>query len=312
MQQGQQSTSIVICAYSTDRWYELDAAVRSCLTQTTRPDQVIVVVDHNEELRRRAVRDLIGVTVLSNTSASGLSGARNTGVAAATADTVVFLDDDAYADPTWLEHLTAPLHDPAVAGVGGWIEPHFEVRPKEWFPEEFNWVVGCSYPDLPPTGGELRNPIGANMALRREVFSSVGGFRSDLGRVGKVPLGCEETELCIRYAATHPTRRMVMVREALVHHRVPASRLSWRYFLARCWAEGLSKATVASLVGSSAGLSSERRYAWRTLPCAIFRRVRRLPHTPRRSLVQIGAIVAGTLTAAAGWVRGKVSASTQQ
>jgi hypothetical protein len=46
------------------------------------------------------------------------------------------------------------------------------------------------------TGASLRNPIGAIMAIRRRLFTSVGGFSSRIGRIGIVPLGCEETELC--------------------------------------------------------------------------------------------------------------------
>ena len=47
-------------------------------------------------------------------------------------------------------------------------------------------------------GADLRNVIGCNMAFRATVFDTAGLFGEDLGRVGRVPYGCEETELCIR------------------------------------------------------------------------------------------------------------------
>ena len=181
-------------------------------------------------------------------------------------DIVAFLDDDAYAEKDWLEKLIEPMEDPMVVGVGGWVLPHWETKVAKWLPETFYWVLGCSYVGLPETNSRLRNPIGANMAMRRRVFTQVGGFTSGIGRIGQVPLGCEETELCIRYTSRFPDEHFVLARDAVVHHRVPASRLTWHYFWTRCWAEGLSKALVSSLVGSRSGLASERRHIMRSLP----------------------------------------------
>jgi glycosyltransferase involved in cell wall biosynthesis len=279
------------------------AAVRSCAEQTRLPDEVVVVIDHNEELLRRALAEFESAIVVANRWTQGLSGARNTGVAAVTSDTVAFMDDDAVADPEWLAHLIAPLRDETVVGSGGWINPCWHTPPT-WFPDEFRWVVGCSYPGLPASNGRVRNPIGANMAVRRHVFARVGGFSSGLGRVGRTPLGCEETELCIRYTAQYPDERFVMAREAVVHHLVPAWRLTWHYFLTRCWAEGISKAAVSSLVGSAPGLAAERRYMVRLLPRAVVRNLRMLPRHPGSAIGQIAAVVAGTACAVAGWLRG--------
>jgi glycosyltransferase involved in cell wall biosynthesis len=307
MGQGATSISVVICAYDLERWKDLTEAVQSCQRQTLAPDQVIVVVDHNEELHQKALLQLDGALVLANRFANGLSGARHTGVGCATGEVIAFLDDDARAEASWLEHLTAPLSDQSIAGVGGWITPRWDSPPPGWFPDAFYWVIGCSYPDLPPTNAQLRNPFGANMAMRRRVFTQVGGFLSGLGRIGKVPLGCEETEISVRYTNSSPDERFVMVREAIVHHRVPASRLTWHYCWTRCWAEGISKAVVTSLVGSATGLASERGYALRTLPRAVIRSLRRLPDQPGSALGQVAAIVAGTSCAAAGLVWGRLS-----
>jgi GT2 family glycosyltransferase len=289
-----------------DRWPELVSAVRSCAEQTRLPDEVVVVIDHNEELFRRAQAEFESAVVVANRGTQGLSGARNTGVNVATSETIAFIDDDAVADPGWLASLIAPLHDETVVGSGGWISPRWDTPPS-WFPDEFRWVIGCSYPGLPASNSRVRNPIGANMAMRRHVFARVGGFSSGLGRVGRTPLGCEETELCIRYTARYPDERFVMAREAVVHHLVPAYRLTWRYFLARCWAEGISKAAVSSLVGSASGLAAERHYMVRSLPRAVVRSLRLLPRHPGSAVGQIAAVVAGTACAVAGWLRGRWS-----
>jgi GT2 family glycosyltransferase len=302
------SVSVVICAYTMDRWDALVAAVECSLEQTLAPREVIVVIDHNEELLQRALGELSAVVVLPNRSTKGLSGARNTGVAAASGGIIAFVDDDAYAEPEWLEHLTAPMVDPMVAGVGGWIIPHWEMqRDVAWLPETFYWIIGCSYAGLPETGARLRNPIGANMALRRRVFRSVGGFTSGIGRIGKVPLGCEETELCIRYTKLCPAEYFVLARDAKVHHRVPASRLTWHYFWTRCWAEGLSKAAVSSLVGSGSGLAAERRHLMRSLPRDLARSLLSFPRQPRAASARVFLILAGTAYAFAGLLRGRIA-----
>jgi glycosyltransferase involved in cell wall biosynthesis len=295
--------SIVICAYTLDRWDALQAAVASCVGQSRPADEIWLVIDHNEELLERATREITGARVVANRFEKGLSGARNTGVALSMGDVVAFLDDDAFADPTWLAELIAPFDDPGVAGVGGWVEPYWEAGEPAWLPSTFYWVLGCSYRGLPGDGATIRNPIGASMALRREVFS-VGGFTSGIGRVGRVPLGCEETELCIRYAARHSAERFVLARSSIVHHRVPASRATWHYVWTRCWAEGLSKAAVSSLVGSTSGLAAERRHVARAIPAELLENLRG-PDRRGEAARRIGVLVGGTLVAAAGWLWGR-------
>lgn len=301
------NVTVVICAYTMERWDQLCEAVASCVDQTLVPEEVVVVIDHNEELYERAKGSFTTARVIRNRSTKGLSGARNTGVASTIGEAVAFLDDDARAEPDWLSQLCAPLKDDDVVGVGGWIVPEWPGEPVSWFPETYYWILGCSYAGLPETGATLRNPIGANMVLRRSVFDEVGGFTSGIGRIGKVPLGCEETELCIRYTSARPEHRFVLTHEAVVHHRVPQSRLSWRYFRSRCWAEGVSKAAVSSLVGSRYGLSSERRHLLRAMPREIGGSLRALPRHPGQSATTIALIVTGGAIATSGLVRGRMA-----
>src|SRR5205823_50969 len=89
---------------------------------------------------------------------------------------------------------------------------------------------------------------------------------ADARVLGERPVGCEETELCIRALQQSPGRMLVYEPEARVGHQVPAARGRLRYFLSRCFAEGLSKAAVVELRGSRVGLESERRYALCVLP----------------------------------------------
>src|SRR5699024_3917564 len=121
--------------------------------------ELLVVIDHNEELQARAEAELTGARVLANAGPKGLSGARNTGLEAATCGVVAFLDDDATAEPHWTSHLLAPYRDPDVLGVGGWAVPDWQTGEPAWFPEEFLWVVGCSYRGLPTSTAPVRNLI---------------------------------------------------------------------------------------------------------------------------------------------------------
>jgi glycosyltransferase involved in cell wall biosynthesis len=302
--------SVVICAYTERRWDDLRAAVESVRAQSTPALETIVVVDHNDALFTRLCRDRPDVQVVASTRTRGLAGARNTGLAVASGAVVAFLDDDAVADPDWLKHLAAGYDDERVLGVGGAVEPDWLERRPAWFPAEFDWVVGCTYRGMPELSSPVRNLIGANMSFRRSVFEVVGGFNEGMGRVGTVPLGCEESEICIRAGARWPERTFLYEPRARVAHKVPPERARWSYFRARCHGEGLSKAAVAQLVGRRRGLESERAYVRRALPRGVMRGLRDGVGPDRAGLQRAGAIVVGLATTTAGYVQGRARART--
>jgi glycosyltransferase involved in cell wall biosynthesis len=301
------SVSVVICTYTDQRWSQLRAAVDSARAQTQIAHQIIVVVDHNDGLEARARAELSDVVVVANRGPRGLSGARNTGVDVSTGDVVAFIDDDAVADREWLARLTAPFASADVAGAGGLVVPDWSAGRPRWFPEEFDWVVGCSYRGMPTSSERVRNPIGCNMAFRRDVFAAIGGFRTDLGRIGRQPVGAEETELCIRLAEKMPAARVVHVPDAAVHHAIPASRATWRYFAERCYGEGISKATLGRIAGAGGKFSTEWRYVGRTLPWGVLRGIGGA--LVRRDLMGIAratAIGTGLTVTLAGFLVGSV------
>lgn len=298
--------SVVVCAYSLERWRDLVEAVASLRRQSAPPAEVIVVIDHNDALLVRAGAKLADVTVVPNRHGRGLSGARNSGIAAASGEIVAFLDDDAIADGDWLERLGVGYADPRVQGVGGAVVPRWAGRRPRWFPAEFGWVVGCSYVGQPVRPTPVRNLIGANMSYRRQAFQLAGGFREGIGRVGRTPLGCEETELSIRVLALSPEHRVLYDPEARVEHRVPRSRQRVRYFLARCYAEGLSKALVTRLAGTERGLSAERAYTFRVLPRGVLAGIVAGARGDLAGFGRAAAIVAGLGTTTLGYVLGRL------
>ncbi|MGQ4388254.1 glycosyltransferase family 2 protein [Streptomyces sp. SAS_270] len=308
--------SVVICVYTEDRWEDILAAVASVRAQSLPALETLLVVDHNAALLGRLTREYKEtgeVRVLANAGPRGLSAGRNTGIAASRGGIIAFLDDDAVAERDWLRYFAEGYGDPRVMAVGGRTMPIWASgRRPAWFPEEFDWVVGCTYKGLPPGRVRVRNVLGGNASFRRTAFDAAGGFATGIGRDGdKRPLGCEETELCIRLTRARPDAILLIDDRAVIHHRVPEAREHFAYFRTRAYAEGLSKALVARSVGAGKGLESERRYTTRVLPAGVVRGMRdALVARGARpgGAGRAGAIVAGVLTAAGGYALGSVRA----
>jgi hypothetical protein len=139
------------------------------------------------------------------------------------------------------------------------------------------------------------------MSIRRDLLLELGGFRHGIGRVGATPVGCEETELCIRAQHQRPGGTVLYMPDARVLHRVVPERTTVRYFFARCRAEGMSKALVSRLAGSRDGLRSERSYVTTTLPAGMVRSALSMkPWGLARSMV----IAAGLSVTAIGYLYG--------
>jgi GT2 family glycosyltransferase len=305
------SVSVVICAHADDRWDDTLAAAASVRAQSHPAKELIIVVDHNRPLYERLRTALPDAAVLENRERQGLSGGRNTGIAASTGEVIAFLDDDAVADVNWLKCLVDAYTDPSVAGVGGLTRPAWDTERPAWFPQEFDWVIGCTYIGMPTRRAPVRNVLGGNASFRRDVFDQVGGFITGIGRdQGKRPLGCEETEFCIRLSQQIPGAVLLFDEQAIIWHRIRDERRRFGYYRSRCYAEGLSKAMVTRAVGANDGLSSERRYASRALPQGVGRGLADALHGDISGFTRAAAIVAGLAAVTAGYLTGAVSGGT--
>jgi glycosyltransferase involved in cell wall biosynthesis len=301
--------SVIICAYNEKRWDTLIATITSIQQQSIRAHEIIQVIDNNPALASRVRTQFSGLTVIENHGPRGLSHARNLGIEHSSGDIIAFIDDDAIADKDWLFHLTQGYNDEQVVGVGGYVRSAWSGKRPSWFPEEFDWVVGCSYRGLPSAACQVRNFIGCNMSFRRNILVAAGGFHRDLGRVNAHPVGCEETELCIRIQQLMPNGVLLYEPSAQVKHIIAVSREDWRYFLSRCFFEGRSKAKVARLIGSDDGLSSERNYTMQTLPLGMLYGLRdTFVQRNLHGITRSGAIVAGLVYTVSGYVSGAIAA----
>lgn len=305
---NESSVAVIVAAYTRERWPQLRQVIAALQAQTRRPDEIILVIDDNPALYHDAHGAFNGVRVVANTRSHGLSGARNTAVNLTSADYVAFIDDDATPEPGWLAGLLAACESPDTLGAGGALEPTWQTGRPAWFPDEFGWVVGCSYVGLPQRQAPVRNLIGASMCLRRSVFEVVGGFREDMGRVGRLPVGCEETEWCVRAQQALLGGQFRYEPRASAHHFVPEARARLSYFCSRCYHEGISKARVVSSVGAEHGLAAERRHALRTLPRGVARGLRQgMLDGDMAGFLRAMALLLGLALTTAGYAIGRLS-----
>ena len=295
------TASVVIAAHTLERSADLARAVASAVSQQPRPREVIVAVDNNLDLYKWVCREVRGAVPVHNQGVRGASATRNAGASVAAGSVLAFLDDDEIARPGWLRNLTAPLARPDVAGVGGYVEPMWFGRTPGWMPEEFLWVVGASYRGQPRTAAAVRNVWAGSMAVGREDFWVVDGFREGFGKLGAHVFRPEDTDFCIRLTAALKGRTWWYEPSARIGHSIPAARSTLKYFVRRCYSEGQGKAEMAAMLGlhEDEGLRDERRHASKTLPQGVRRELRQavagrdLAAAQRASAICVGLTAAG-------------------
>ena len=253
--------SVVVSTYSEDKLGYVRDCVQSLKRQSLPPLEIILVLDPRPSLVEFYKSRLSGDVKIVVSGDFGLSNARNAGVKCASGEVVAFIDDDAKADVHWLRNLVRSYDDAGVLGVGGYVCPVWEGGSPTWFPEELNWIVGCSYKGLPEHKASIRNPIGCNMSFRRSVFDEVGYFRTDVGRFGRMLLAGEEPELSMRIMTKFPRSRIVYEPSAVVYHQVPKGRRKLTYFVTRSFYQGMSIALFMPRETTvREGLSTENEY----------------------------------------------------
>jgi cellulose synthase/poly-beta-1,6-N-acetylglucosamine synthase-like glycosyltransferase len=319
------SVSVVIPAFTMKRWERLRKGVESVRAQSVPVHSVVVCVDNNEELLARAKEewgDSAGVPVVvvpnrhrdhldrvsahqaahGTTRRFGAGSARNTASEQVDAEVIAFMDDDAWAEPDWLEQLLRVFQDPGVVAVGGAPLPEYEETRPDWFPPNFDWVFGCAYEGLPTDIAPLKHLIGANMSVRRSAWSEVGGFLgSDF----------DDLNLCMRLLERFGRESVVYNPFAVNHHYVTADRTTWRYFWRRCYFVNREKVRVLSRIGTAANLTAEREFVLRSLTAQALRLGRATLRGDLSAPKKFAAMTAGIVLAALGYLRGRADQITR-
>ena len=281
------NVSVVVCTYSMDRYDDFTEAVESALAQTHEPVEVVLVVDGNREVYNRVVDrfgDRDDVVTHCNEENRGLSFSRTKGVELSSGDVIAFLDDDAIAEPDWVEALVDGYEQTEAIAVGGRMVPEWVAGKPSFLPEEFYWLIGANYEERLEPWSEVRNTLGSNMSFRRIVFETVGGFDEGVGLTGDDQIQAEETELAMRMYDEFD-KGMLYVPDAVVAHKVFEYRTDPIWLLRRAFWQGYSKRAVEK-IGSDGPSNEEAAFLKHLTLEAIPRRTLRIIRSPSIGKIQ--------------------------
>ncbi|MGD0876302.1 MAG: glycosyltransferase family 2 protein [Acidimicrobiales bacterium] len=296
--------SVVVCAYTMERFDQTCRCVASILAGDRHPEEVLLIVDENPMLRER-LREVLPPDVrVFDSDGHGISDARTMALRIAIGSVVAFIDDDAWADPSWLSELSSAFQDADVLGAGGRVEPDWEDASAA-LPPEIYWVVGATYRGHRTDTGPISRPLGCNMAVRREIFLAFGGFPSAFGpRSGAKMSSNEELATFTAITNRYSDECVHYVPTAVVHHFAPLSRCTFRYVMSRSTVEGTSKADIRRLFGSSV-MAADRTYLREVIGSSVLGYLARAVHDRDPRSLRAAALVAGSVivTAAAHFTR---------
>ena len=255
--------SVVVCTYAMDRLEPFTEAVESALTQTHDDLEVVLVVDGNDAVFERvqerfgpdsdAAADFDGeIRLRCNDENRGISYSRTKGAEVASGEIVAFIDDDAVAEPDWIERHVEVYEGTDTLAVAGYVAPDWQVEKPEFFPAEFYWLVGCTERGFATEGEEIRNGYGSNVSYRRSAFLSVGGYDPNTGRKGDRHVQAHEAPVGIRLRERYG-HGVTYTDGAVVHHKLFAYRGEFRWLLFRSFWQGFSKRVMAILYPGGQG-----------------------------------------------------------
>ncbi|HEY6420717.1 MAG TPA: glycosyltransferase family 2 protein, partial [Candidatus Binataceae bacterium] len=160
---------------------------------------------------------------------------------------ILFLDDDAVAEPRWALEMLAEMERRRLDAACGMVLPRWLVEPPRWLGPSL-WVKLAVHDrsaiESAPTecAETLANYFSANAGFRRAAFERYGKFREDLGVVGGNPISGEDTELFARIIAQGG--KMGFAPRAIVHHQIPPERMTRAYLRRKSFAFGLGSAVA--------------------------------------------------------------------
>ena len=226
--------SVIICTYNRCN-YIYGVLSRLAKNDLPKDRYEIILVDNNctdntggEVARFRADFPKVNLKYCRETS-QGLSHARNKGIREAMGNILVFLDDDAFPDSSYLSTIESTLKKhPEIDCFGGEIIPYFEEgQEPEWLCKwSLSWVSGLSMGDN-LVRFRKKFPIGANMGMRSTVLKTCRGFNANLGRSKKNLMGGEEKDFFLR--AKRNGYSIWYIPDIEVKHVIPASRTTMEY-----------------------------------------------------------------------------------
>ncbi len=250
--------SIVICTYNREKY--IAESIHAALNQTADKElfQVIVVNNNSRDQTDTICRKLQDDNKLQFDyfieTNQGNSYARNRGIYESKGDIIVFVDDDAMMEPSYVENLLAFYqNNPDVDAVGGRIYPRYEEKKANWLsPVLMPLIAALDKGNTPQPFRWGKFPIGANMSFRKQVFETIGVFNVELGRIAGNLQGGDEKDVFARMRLKELS--IWYCPDLVVHHVIPASRLEDEYIRRMGIGVGESEYRRTKTIGGSAYL----------------------------------------------------------
>jgi glucosyl-dolichyl phosphate glucuronosyltransferase len=222
--------------------------LKECLQsilRASRPDSLhinVVVVDNNSaDSTKDVVQSFSEQTDLSVryifVARSGKSAALNDSLSQTNAEFIGLIDDDEQLDPDWFEVVYREfVTHPELDYIGGPCSPNWEQARPDWLPLEYGGAMGIvRRPTRIAFSREFDGMLmGGNAVIRRSVLQRVLPYPEHLGKIG-VKIRSGEDEVIYHRLLDIGAHGMV-VPELIIHHWIPATRLTRRYL--RQWVIG--------------------------------------------------------------------------
>jgi len=261
--------SVVICSYNR-RDYIIDA-IDSLYRQTLGRERFeVFVVDNNsnDDTGRRCMEYInehpdYRCTYLTEPR-QGASYARNTGAAAARGAFLAFMDDDAVADPDFLEKTLAFFNrHPEAGGMGGRIIPKYIPAEPGWMSKYVSSLVGnFDYSPTEVVFAPTRYPLESNMVIRKTDFDAVHGFDEDLpGVKGTLRIGGEGKAFFFKLKALGKT--IWYDPDVRVQHVVEVRKLTREYLYRIASGIGRGESVRTKAIGTGAFLKKIGEYLFK-------------------------------------------------
>lgn len=210
----ERSVSIVIS--TLNRANVLSKALRSLKYQNYSNFEVVVVNGPSTDGTQEVLDQYRGDIVIARLDEANLSKSRNIGIRASSGELVLFLDDDAFAEPDWISNIVAG-YEKGVGGVGTRVwdhtgfqwqmnpflidrfyKPNFDAKPPLW---AFEYTDSKTIPHI----------LGASSSFSREALMTVGGFDEE------IEYFLDESEVCRRVVEAGYKIRFVNSGASVLH-----------------------------------------------------------------------------------------------
>lgn len=245
--------SLVVATYN--RAEQLMITLQSVAEQSKNPAlwECVVVDNNSGDNTKERVEEFIAEHPKLNIiyhfeNKQGLSHARNAGIEKAQGNIIAFIDDDERIVPDFISAYIR-LFDtyPTAMAAGGKIIAEYPAGRPRWMSHYTERPIAnpMDFGDYIRTFPKGRIPGGGNMAMRREVFNSIGVFNTSLGRTGKSLIGGEESDLFERIAEAG--MECYYTPSAVMYHIIPTEKLTDDYFKRLCYNTGVSQLTRAKI-----------------------------------------------------------------